>query len=61
MLVRTVKRLGYTLLPGSILLQSCAVSDEELQNAAASGLELFFTDLFATALSQWINQTFNLT
>ena len=39
MLVRTMKRLGCALVPGSILLQSCALSSENLQNAAASGLE----------------------
>ena len=54
------KRLGYALVTGSILIQGCSVSDDDLQIAAANSVESFLSDLFSIALSQWINAAFNV-
>lgn len=54
------QRLSYFLLSGSILFQSCAVSSDDVQNAAANSVEIFLSDVFAIALAQFITTAFNV-
>ncbi len=54
------KRLGFVLVTGSILFQGCIVNNDDLQLAAANSVQSFLSDLFAVALTQWINAAFNV-
>lgn len=60
MLVKTIRRLGFALVTGSVLLQSCAIGSDEVQLAAANSVESFFTALFSSALAQWVDAAFNV-
>ena len=57
---KSCQRLSYFLLTGSILLQSCVVSSDDVQNAVANSVEVFISDVFAIALAQFITTAFNL-
>ena len=57
---RAFRRLGYALITGSILYQGCALNSDDLQLAAANSTQNFLSDLFAIALTTWIDVLFNV-
>ena len=57
---KTYRRLGYALITGSILYQGCALNSDDLQLAAANSTQNFLSDLFAIALTTWIDAAFNI-
>ena len=57
---KTCRRLGYALITGSIMYQGCALNTDDLQLAAANSTQNFLADLFAIALTSWIDAAFNV-
>ena len=57
---KVLRRIGSTLVTGSILFQGCAVNSDDLQTAAANSVQLFLSDLFSIALTQLLNAAFNV-
>ena len=57
---KAYRRLGYTLITGSIMYQGCALNSDDLQLAAANSTQNFLADLFTIALTSWIDAAFNV-
>lgn len=57
---RWFKRIGGLFLAGASLLQGCPLSADDIQVAAAGSVELFLTDLFTTAITEWIDVAFDV-
>ena len=57
---KSYRRLSYFLLTGSMLFQTCVVSSDDVQNAAANSVEIFLSDVFAIALAQFITIAFDV-
>ena len=57
---KVLRRIGSALVTGSILFQGCAVNGDDVQTAVAGSVELFLSDLFSIALTQWLDAAFNV-
>jgi hypothetical protein len=60
-MLRRIRNWTYcTLLGGGLLLQSCPVNSDDVQEAAASSAEIFLTDLFNILLNQLLETAFDV-